>query len=65
MFNKKHNQSAPPLLNNQENRHYYPQIQKYEPGQINDLYIVHLEQEISNVLSKYKHQHNTTYDNMI
>ena len=65
MFNNKHNPSAPPLPNNQENLHYYPQIQNYVPGQFDDLYIVNLEQEISNVLSKYKHQHNTTYDNMI
>jgi len=65
MFNNKHNPSAPPLLNNQENLHYYPQIKNYVPGEFNDLYIVNLEQEISNVLSKYKHQHNTTYDNMI
>tara|TARA_B100001013_G_scaffold95788_1_gene53547 strand:- start:405 stop:1016 length:612 start_codon:yes stop_codon:yes gene_type:complete len=65
MFNNKHNPSAPPLPNNQENLHYYPQIKNYVPGQFDDLYIVNLEQEISNVLSKYKHQHNTTYDNMI
>lgn len=71
MLNNKHNQiaSAPPLLNNQEdyqnNLQYYPQIQSYEPGEINDLYIVEFEKQISKICSKYKHQHNQTYDNMI
>ena len=71
MLNSKHNQiaSAPPLLNNQEdyqnNLQYYPPIQNYEPGEINDLCIVELEKRISKIFSKYKYKHNRTYNDMI